>query len=302
MTKPGRLPLLIVPLLLLLAGCQLEPVRISGVAIVFGASDYPGTANDLLGTRKDAEAMAELLDTQGWTVYLLFDEDATKQDLESQLAKLDAHTRLNSPVLFFYAGHGTWYQDKGLYYLVPVNALDGSGTLNNFISQNDIFELLAKHDIRHPILILDSCNSGGFAMADGSFDAIQEDYNPWATIKPEPAFSHITDLATGAFLSFNQYKGTTQAVVLAAAGPPELSWESSQFTGHGVFTWFILQAAKDKKADTNRDGYISTTEVYLYVTTQLNLQWNLPNSYDADRVYLPRHNGQMREYQLFKLP
>lgn len=284
--------------MLSLTACrQAQPV-LTGTAIIFGASDYPGTVNDLPFTRNDAEAMASLLASQGgWDVHLQLDGLATKQQLDSLLGNLSEDSRQNSPVLFFYAGHGTW-DEYSKYFLVPVDALADYGRL---ISQDDIFELLAKHKIQHPILILDSCNSGGFALSDGVYDAISPDYNPWQRQETSTVFAQIANLASGAFVSYAQYKNTTRAIVLAAAGPPELSWESSGL-GHGIFTWFVLKAAEDPAADRNGDGYISTTELYLYASRQLDAKWNQTNSYVAERIYMPRHNGQMREYLLFKLP
>ena len=58
-------------------------------------------------------------------------------------------------------------------------------------------------------------------------------------------------------------------VILTASQGNELSQEKQAF-GHGVFTYYVLQALEGQgKADTNGDGFITIREIYNYVSHEV---------------------------------
>lgn len=301
---------------LILAACAFPQPKIMGTAIVFGASDYYGTSNDLAATKADAEAMDILLTAQGWDSRLFLDADATVARLKVELASLAGSAE---PVLFYYAGHGVNDNEALLdevsdVYLIPVDAiatwLDPS-LRANMISSRDLHGWLVEYDIRHPILILDSCFSGGFIAEGPAYDGIPADYNPWSTTalsaETPPAFSQVGTLLAGALQAWQGYDSGSGAVVLAAAGLPEKSWEENEgsvlpYAGRGIFTWFLMTAATDPLADGDADGFVSTVEAYQYARTKLDEEWNRLHTGSPSMVYLPRQSGGLRDYLLFSQP
>ena len=195
---------------LVLIACAFPQPKILGTAIVFGASDYT-LFKDLPATMADAIAMDALLTEQGWDSRLIVNTEATAARLKAELASLTGNTQ---PVLFYYAGHG--YIEPEETFLVPVDASPFVDNLRpNLISSRDLHGWLVEYDIRHPILILDSCYSGGFAPGGVAYDGIPADYNPWVTPSEDtPAFSQVGALLAGAFQAWLGADNGSGAVVL----------------------------------------------------------------------------------------
>ena len=63
--------------------------------------------------------------------------------------------------------------------------------------------------------------------------------------------------------SFVDLRSTTGAVVISASGGYEFALEKSNIA-NGVFTSSVLSALRDKKADLNNDGKVTTSELRSY--------------------------------------
>ncbi|MBU0953943.1 MAG: caspase family protein [Spirochaetes bacterium] len=296
------------------SGCELAAPEIRGYAIVFGASEY--LASPLPSVENDATEMDILLRNQGWEVSLYRDWETSKDQLQESIAEIPKAARENGMVLFYYAGHGSIYlsADPDIapeYYLLPVPAIINTwGYIDSseLIAPQEIFDLLAEYNVRHPILILDSCFSGGFISETGVHDGITADYYPWSQdTTTDYAFAQLFALAADATFARLSYTQSGNAVVLAAAGSLEESAEensdlSAPYYGHGIFTYYLLQAAADKKADINNDDYISIGELLINVQAALDANWNVKKKLSPKQVYMPRLSGSHRDYLLFKLP
>jgi uncharacterized caspase-like protein len=100
---------------------ELEKDAVKGAkyALVIGISDYAGTANDLRYCDDDARDWAARLKTEGYTVTVVTDGQATRANIESQLKTLASRSIAGNEIAFCYSGHGS----KGnmiscdLYYL-----------------------------------------------------------------------------------------------------------------------------------------------------------------------------------------
>ena len=60
------------------------------------------------------------------------------------------------------------------------------------------------------------------------------------------------------------------AVVISAAGGMEYALESNRWN-NGVFTYSVLQALRENKADANKDGSTSISELKNYVSANVQL-------------------------------
>lgn len=76
-------------------------------ALVIGISDYEGTANDLTYCDEDADDWGARLQTEGYNVTMLKDLNATKANIEAQVAILASRSIAGNEIAFVYSGHGS---------------------------------------------------------------------------------------------------------------------------------------------------------------------------------------------------
>ncbi|MBN2225871.1 MAG: caspase family protein [candidate division Zixibacteria bacterium] len=93
-------------------------------AYIVGISDYEGTVNDLQYCDEDAVAMKSYLQSQGFTVVMDLDGNATADNITAGLQWLVNQAVPGDEVAFCYSGHGVKVQTYGssiistdLYYL-----------------------------------------------------------------------------------------------------------------------------------------------------------------------------------------
>lgn len=82
-------------------------------AYVVGISDYEGTANDLQYPDDDAMAMKNYFQSQGFTVRMDLNQNATADNVEAGLLWLVANAAPGDEIAFSYSGHGASYQNYG---------------------------------------------------------------------------------------------------------------------------------------------------------------------------------------------
>lgn len=69
---------------------------------------------------------------------------------------------------------------------------------------------------------------------------------------------------------FTDLRAGSGAIVLGSAGGAELALESSAYK-NGVFTFALLEALKEGRADTDRSGGVSVTELTRYVSGRVEM-------------------------------
>ena len=154
---------------------------------------------------------------------------------------------------------------------------------------------------RRKVLILDSCNSGGFIGNELEADGV-----PPSLLEGDR--SPAVNLAD-AISMYANFDGSSadippwEAMVISASGEQEYAYESPDQSGqgplysHGVLTYFLLQA--EHGADRNGDGYVTVTEAYDFVRTRIKNEWNLRNGY-ANDAFSPHVSGGPVDYVLFQ--
>jgi uncharacterized caspase-like protein len=88
------------------------------LALVFGNFNYPDAETPLAQTGNDARALARALRKDGFDVDLV--QNATRNDMQRAIARLDAKVRHDSIVMIYFGGYGV--QSGGQNYLIPVDA------------------------------------------------------------------------------------------------------------------------------------------------------------------------------------
>ena len=278
------LPALLAVFPLVFLGCA-EPRMPESYALVYGVADYADPDRNLNYTDDDAEDLAALLRLKGWNVEVRIDEDATLTQLEADVAAVSAVIPDDGRFLFYFSGHGGYVELEGLEpnsasssddefillydsYQVVVDYAHNLASLQDVLditlSDDSAARLFSQVPADNRIIILDSCNSGGF-IGDGiTVDTTSADYLEgeidlefYAGDAVDQYFNYSPsgfDLSGGSFIT------------LTAAGEDEKSREKPELQ-HGIFTYFLLLSPAN--ADYNLDGYISMSEAYRYIAVSL---------------------------------
>lgn len=199
----------------------------------------------------DAQGVRKLFIEQLHFVELtqpLFDEQAT-QDAVISLVRDDLASKLqpeDSLVLFF-SGHGytetrkVGTKEVRTGYLVPVEGdrLEAH-RFSTYLKLDAFLEDVANLPARHVLLILDACYSG-FALGEA--------------VKVVRGTERYTrDLS---------YRMSRRVITSAMADQPAL--DSGPIAGHSLFTGTLIEALAYGKADNESQGYVTGTELGLYL-------------------------------------
>jgi uncharacterized caspase-like protein len=270
----------------------------SRYALVYGIKDYPGTINDLNYTVNDADSMTTLLKGEGWTVTEHTNSAATEAQIAQDIADLNSISS-DSTFLIYYSGHGTI--SGSTTYILPYDSIISSGSgstetaeLNsaNMISPSALSTMLASLPTKNVLVVFDSCYSGGFASSGSAADASPADYTVSRTSSSYSAFSTAMSKFGELLVSNAAASGSKTPIVLSAAGSEESSVETSSLA-HGVFTYYLLEAAT--KGDSDGDGYVTMTEAYEYTAAKLKA-WDQT---EGSAAFLPHLSGGTRDLVLF---
>ncbi|MGI9406444.1 MAG: SUMF1/EgtB/PvdO family nonheme iron enzyme, partial [Hyphomicrobiaceae bacterium] len=228
----------------------------SSFALVIGIDayqdrDWPSLSNAV----SDAKAVAEALKTHGFDVTLAtnLQSDDLKQTLEAFIYEKGRHK--GARLFIWFAGHGHTIDGEG--YLVPADAPSPSTEAWRFrrksLSLRRFGEFMREARAKHVLTIFDSCFSGTVFTA--------------ARSRTPPAITQATTRPVRQFVS----SGEAQQAV----------------SDDGTFRKLFLDALSgtDARADANRDGYMTGSELGLYLQQEVT---NL-----TERVQTPRY-GKLR--------
>jgi Caspase domain/Sel1 repeat len=130
-------------------------------ALIIGNDEYAAYGSPLSNARFDAQTVADVLRKKyRYKVTLL--SNATRADILGALNVLKAQLTEMDNLLIYYAGHGQI--DGGTGYWLPVDAEPAPQT-NNWISNNDITNILKDMEAKHVLVVADSCYGGSLATA-----------------------------------------------------------------------------------------------------------------------------------------
>jgi hypothetical protein len=274
----------------------------------------------------DAQAIADMLARKGYEVRLRVVDAAGAVHVNGAAgATADAPTRANlesvdlpyfaslmgaeDTFVFYYSGHGTQDAAQTTEYIVPYLAVKPAGssyTLDSsgLVGQNDLAAMLRSLPSPRKIVILDSCNSGGFIGNTLEVDRVPRSYHG-LTLGISPT---IISKAVATYFSFSTSvpDGITpygDAIVISAAGADEFSYEGALLPDgspldHGVMTYFLLQAPSH--ADLDGNGVITTMEIYAFTRAAIDADWNAnPSVIAYGETFSPHISGGPVDWVLF---
>jgi hypothetical protein len=281
------------------------PAQGADRALVVGINSYPNitqngqpNASDLLGAVADAEGFARFLTSNfGFApgdIKLLIDGDATKAAILGAFDDwLVAGTNPGDRALFYYAGHGAQILDedgdealktpgdKFDEALAPADASGelsaGGAKLENLLIDDEIDTLLSKLQDRDVMVVVDSCHSGTITRSLEADSASQgrvraRTLTPRGPIRSRSVAFSDRDRAKHKISTRLIDVSADPASPIAGAAKPPIVWTataSSQLAldmdSGGLFTQSFLGGIVDGRADANRDGTISASELLDYV-------------------------------------
>jgi len=217
-------------------------------ALVIGINNYTKGWPRLSGAVHDAELVAAVLKEKGFEV--TFRKDLDSRELKQAFEEFFIFKGENPQARLFvwFAGHGHTLEGEG--FLIPADApRPGAGAQFKYkaLSMRRFGEFVRLAKSKHALAVFDSCFSGTI------FDTQRT--------APPPAVTRATTLPVRQFLS---------------------SGDSNQkVSDDGRFRKLFVRAIRgEEMADANRDGYLTGSELGLFLTDRLT---NLTQSRQTPR-------------------
>ncbi|HLC17149.1 MAG TPA: caspase family protein, partial [Thermodesulfovibrionia bacterium] len=152
------------------------PYYDNSYALVIGIGKYDASKwEDLDNAVKDAKSVAEILQSQGFQVTALYNEEAKRSSILKEQNDLARKLKHNDRVVFFFAGHGHTEEVGGedFGYIVPY---DGTGT-ETYISMDELRSQSKKlGTAKHLLFLIDSCYGGLLVKRSGAIPESIPDY------------------------------------------------------------------------------------------------------------------------------
>ncbi|HET6450232.1 MAG TPA: caspase family protein [Spirochaetia bacterium] len=285
----------------------------------------------------DAQSLATLLRGEGYTVVARWVDASGKEylttsagtpvpvgTLSSDASGANGPSKANIPLdianyfagvmgsddtfLFYFSGHGT--QDttsSPLHeFFVPEGAVQWDSSQdeyaaykNDCVRDDEMGGYLNALKTPRKIVVLDTCNSGGFIGNQLESDWTPSDsvsgptfVSPGTLIEAISNYADMSSSSTG----LSPYG----AMVLSASGRDESSYEWDNWK-HGVMTYWLLQGLEGS-ADLNKDGHITALEAFAYAKSGVDNNWNDTDPVASDgtsAVFEPHVSGGPVDFVLF---
>jgi uncharacterized caspase-like protein len=220
-------------------------------AVLVGINQYEDEyIADLKAAVGDVTALYGVLAQEYQAVRLLTDETParlpTRANILAELSTVAQAAEAGDLLLFHFSGHGI--AEEGESYLLPRDA-KLSALRYTAVAMADVHALFAKSAARAKVLLLDACHSGA-------------------------SVGRATSIMTPEFIRrvFEEAEGMA---LLASCKQGQQSWEWRE-KGHGVFTYFLLEALRGQ-ADWDGKGFITMTDASRYVTDKVK-GWSVDNN------------------------
>jgi WD40 repeat protein len=233
------------------------------LAVVIGIDSYSHGIPPLHNAVRDATAVADALERQGFEVLRLLDSQASLQALSELLSKHlpSLQPRLDR-LLIYFAGHGLAHTDQQHQlsgFLLPSDA--HRDVPSSYWPMASLREALRQLPCRHLLLILDCCFAGAFPHA-----AVRD-------LRPPPS---STPLYLERFRHFSSHRSFQLLLSTAhdeLASDRLLAKPSQETLGdgqHSPFALALLQSLQPHSpADFNQDGLLTASELYTFLRDRL---------------------------------
>lgn len=232
-----------------------ECVQDEKIAIIIGIEKYQDDHIAALPYAvKDAESLADLLESQGYVVFLMTSDRAatdpnypSRMKIERKLAAMENRFEENDQLVFYFCGHGVSNLVGTENYLLPTDA-DSQNLEISALSLTSLADGIIKTGAGKRILLIDSCRSNPFSTGHG------------LSVVPN-------------FISHTY--GDDQTYIFMATEFGENSYDYLDKEG-GVFTFYLLEALEGA-ADSDESNNISYSEIVDYITYRVRY-WAMDNN------------------------
>jgi TPR repeat protein len=203
-------------------------------ALLIGVSDYTDDWPDLEHIPKELQRVESALKKHGFQIDKVLNPTGDQMKKAFDLfIRLYGHDK-NNRLLFFFAGHGYTGRHPKIGYLVPSNAPDPARNKQAFLSKSlDMEQILGwsrQIEAKHALFLFDSCLEGAV-------------FNPKILNNPP-------------YISPNTSQPVRQFITAGSAG--------EEVPAQSAFAFFLVRALKGE-ADLNGDGYVTGTELGMYI-------------------------------------
>ncbi len=251
---------------------DVKPVKPDLYLVAVGVSEYNNAEMNLRYAAKDASDMIEEMKSAGnfgnINTKLIVNGDATLENIKAAKQFLKQAKPWDVTIIYF-AGHGLLSDDLDWYFAtadVDFNKPELRGLVYDELE--GLFDSIPS---RNRLLLLDACHSG---EVDKESMTLTSTGNMAANVGAR-GFKMVKQPEIGLANSFklmqtlfgNLERGTG-AVVISSAGGAEFAFESNQWK-NGLFTYCLLNGLKTMKADKNKDGEITVSELRNYVSDEV---------------------------------
>jgi uncharacterized caspase-like protein len=222
----------------------------------------------------------------------------SKATIQNDIDNLSSLVGPSDVVVFYFSGHGM--TDGPHEWFVSYGGIDPgtySGDEVTSVEDNELGGMLRVLKTPRKVVILDTCNSGGFIGNKLEVDIIPESSGGALPIVTP---STIAQAIANYFAFQSSPNGISPyggAMVLSAAGAAENSYETRTL-GHGVMTYYLLQAPSF--GDLNFDGSTTVMEAFSLVKAGIDGNWNSdPGVQAANETFEPRVSGGPVDFVIF---
>ncbi len=208
-------------------------------ALLIGVSDYTGGWPDLESVLSELDKLESVLKKQGFNTVKVINPDSKtlKKSFNNFIDQYGYN--VNDRLLFFYSGHGYSRKNGKKGYLVPADAPDPrkyeKGFLQKSLEMGQIMTWSRQIESKHALFLFDSCFSGTIFKTK-TLPEVPPPINSY-TINP-----------------------VRQFITAGSAG--------EEVPAFSVFTPSLVRALKGD-ADLNDDGYITGTELGMYLVDKV---------------------------------
>ena len=258
----------ILPILLFAYGLSVTTDEIydDSWALIIGIDKYQNVKR-LNYAVADAESIKDILinsfDFPEENVSLITNDEATKQNIIKSFSTITKNAKSNDRVVVFFSGHGDTMDlpgggEKG--YLIPVEG-DDEDLYVTSIPMDELKQIALMSEAKHMLYLVDACYGGLITVSKGMAKPKSPNY-------------------------INKVSKYQSRQVISAGGRDEEVIEKPEW-GHSAFTLNLNRGLRDGIADLNSDGYITATELGMYLSDKVTI--------DSDEQQTPQFGKMTSE-------
>jgi hypothetical protein len=249
------------------------PIQPGAYAVIVGVQTYQDGLPASEGATADAESFKRLaketLGIPDSQVRFLIEGSATKANVERALDWARNSVSKGGRIYFYFAGHGAPDPVAGDPFLVPRDG-DPAYLESTAIPLGQVLTKLGQSQAREVLVFLDSCFSGV-----GSRSLLPKGARPLVRMKEVVLPAQVAVYSSSA-------NNETSGAMLGQ--------------GHGLFTYFLVEALGKGLADLDGDGQISMKELDSWVAPRVKREARKQNRSQTPTLRLGHGLGRSEDF------